>query len=111
MDSSRLAEHFGRLLWRHRRRAYLSQEQLAYLLDVHRTEISQLERGLRVPRLDTILKLAAGVEASPCELMAGLRWRPGSHAPLVAGTYADAGSRASVANAPAANRKRVRHAT
>lgn len=109
MDSSPLAKHFGRLLWRHRRRADLSQEQFAFLLAMHRTEISQLERGLRVPRLDTILKLSAGAEVSPCQLMAGLRWRPGSSA-LVSGSYADAGSPAS-ANSPAANRKRVRDAT
>lgn len=73
-----LSEHFGRRLWRYRRRAYLSQDDLALLLGLHRTEISQIERGLRIPRLDTILKLSAGVEASPCDLIAGLRWRPGS---------------------------------
>jgi transcriptional regulator with XRE-family HTH domain len=89
---SPLSEHFGRRLWRHRRLAYLSQEKLAHLLDLHRTEISELERGLRVPRLDTILKLSAGVEASPCDLIAGLRWRPGSYDQLE-GTYAAEGRR------------------
>jgi transcriptional regulator with XRE-family HTH domain len=72
------SEHFGRRVWRYRRQAYLSQDELGRLLDLHRTEISQIERGLRIPRLDTILKLSAGVEVSPCELTAGLRWRPGS---------------------------------
>jgi transcriptional regulator with XRE-family HTH domain len=88
--SSPIAEHFGRRLWRHRRLAYLSQEDLGRLLGLHRTEISQLERGLRVPRLDTILKLSAGVEVSPCDLIAGLRWRPGSHE-QVDGAYAEGG--------------------
>ncbi|HET7444517.1 MAG TPA: helix-turn-helix transcriptional regulator [Solirubrobacterales bacterium] len=83
-----LTEHFGRQLWRLRRRAYLSQDDLARLLDLHRTEISQLERGLRDPRLDTILKLAAGMEVSPCDLIGGLRWRPGSLEPAT-GAYAD----------------------
>jgi transcriptional regulator with XRE-family HTH domain len=106
MDSSRLAEHFGRRLWHRRRLACLTQEELGRLLDVHRTEIGLIERGLRVPRLDTILKLSAGVEASPCDLISGLRWRPGSHA-HVGGSYADSGSRVD-ANTPAANRKRVR---
>src|SRR3954453_16781871 len=100
MDSSRLAEHFGRRLWHRRRLACLTQEELGRLLDVHRTEIGLLERGLRVPRLDTILKLSAGVEASPCELIAGLRWRPGSH-DLVGGGYAEGGSGAAI------GRKRV----
>jgi transcriptional regulator with XRE-family HTH domain len=88
---SPLSEHFGRRLWLHRRRAYLSQEELSHLLDLHRTEIGELERGLRIPRLDTILKLSAGVEASPCDLIAGLRWRPGSYDQLD-GAYA-AGNR------------------
>jgi transcriptional regulator with XRE-family HTH domain len=101
MDSSRLAEHFGRRLWRHRRLAYLSQQELGRLLGVHRTEISHLERGLRVPRLDTILKLSAGVEASPCELIAGLRWQPGSQ-DLVGGAYAEGSS-----GAAAARKRRV----
>jgi transcriptional regulator with XRE-family HTH domain len=100
MDSSRLAEHFGRRLWRHRRLVYLSQEELGRLLDMHRTEISRLERGLSVPRLDTILKLSAGVETSPSELIAGLRWQPGSH-DLLGGAYAEGSSVA------AAGRKRV----
>lgn len=91
MDSSRLAEHFGRRLWHRRRLACLSQEDLGRLLDVHRTEIGLLERGQRVPRLDTILKLSAGVEVSPCELIAGLRWQPGSH-DLVGGAYAEGSS-------------------
>lgn len=92
MDSSRLAEHFGRRLWRRRRLACLTQEELGHLLGLDRTEIGRLERGRRVPRLDTILKLAAGVEASPCELIAGLRWRPASRV-LLGATYAgpDAG--------------------
>jgi len=100
MDSSRLAEHFGRRLWHRRRLACLSQEELGRLLDVHRTEIGLLERGRRVPRLDTVLKLSAGVEVSPCELIAGLRWQPGSR-DLVGGVYAGGSSGA------AASRKRV----
>jgi transcriptional regulator with XRE-family HTH domain len=85
---SPIAEHFGRRLWRRRRLVYLSQEDLARLLDMHRTEISALERGLRTPRLDTILRVAAGVEATPCDLVAGLRWRPGS-SEQVGGGYGD----------------------
>lgn len=88
MDSSRLAEYFGDRLRNRRRQAFLSQAELARLLDLHRTEIGALERGRRVPRLDTILKLAAGVEVSPCDLIAGLRWRPTIEVPS-GGSYAD----------------------
>jgi len=76
MDSP-LAVRFGRNLWRQRRRADLSQQELADLTGVHRVGIGKIERGEQLPRLDTILKVSAGVEASPCELMAGLRWYPG----------------------------------
>jgi transcriptional regulator with XRE-family HTH domain len=86
MDSSSVAEHFGRRLWYRRRLADLTQESLALLIDVHRSEVSEVERGLRVPRLNTILKLAGGVEVSPCDLVAGLRWQPGSQAE-VGGAY------------------------
>jgi transcriptional regulator with XRE-family HTH domain len=74
---SALAVRFGRNLWRERRRADLSQQELADLSGVHRVGIGKIERGEQLPRLDTILKVSAGVEASPCELMAGLRWYPG----------------------------------
>jgi transcriptional regulator with XRE-family HTH domain len=75
MDS--LAERFGRNLRRARRRAGLSQGELGRLTELHRGDIGKLENGQRLPRLDTILKLSAGVGTSPCVLLAGLRWRAG----------------------------------
>lgn len=74
---SPLALRFGRNLGRQRRRADLSQEELGDLAGLHRVDIGRIERGEQLPRLDTILKVSAGVEASPCDLMAGLRWHPG----------------------------------
>jgi transcriptional regulator with XRE-family HTH domain len=71
------AERFGLLLTLHRMHAALSQEELARLVGIHRTEVSLLERGGRRPRLDTLLQLAAGVEAEPAELLDGMRWVPG----------------------------------
>jgi len=70
-----IAERFGHNLLRARSRADISQEELAFRADVHRTEVSQLERGLRVPRIDTVLKLAAALEASLDELIEGIGWR------------------------------------
>jgi transcriptional regulator with XRE-family HTH domain len=37
-----------------RRRAGISQEELGFLSMLHRTEIGQLERGIRIPRMDTV---------------------------------------------------------
>lgn len=73
-----LADGFGRNLLRLRRRADLSQEQLAARADLHRTEIGLLENGKRVPRLDTVIKLAGVVEVESAQLLKGLRWYAGS---------------------------------
>jgi transcriptional regulator with XRE-family HTH domain len=69
-----LAERFGRNLFMARRRAGLSQERLAASATLHRTEIGLLERGLRLPRLDTIAKLAAALGIEAGNLLAGVRW-------------------------------------
>jgi transcriptional regulator with XRE-family HTH domain len=58
-----------------RDRAGLSQTMAAEQADLHISHISLLERGLRLPRLDTIVKLAGAVEAEPCELLSGMTWR------------------------------------
>jgi transcriptional regulator with XRE-family HTH domain len=79
MMDSRIAELFGRNVHDYRRHADLSQQALADLIGSDRVEVGMLERGLRLPRLDTILKLSAGVRASPCELLAGVRWLPGRY--------------------------------
>jgi transcriptional regulator with XRE-family HTH domain len=44
---------------------------------LHRTEVSQLERGLRLPRVDTLAKLVGSLEISADELLDGLAWTPG----------------------------------
>lgn len=72
-----IAARFGDNLARCRKQADLSQEELAVRASVHRTEISYLERGLRLPRVDTLVKLAASLEVSADELLAGLEWNPG----------------------------------
>lgn len=72
-----VAKRFGENLARIRREADMSQEELGVRASVHRTEISQLERGLRVPRIDTLVKIAASLEVSADELLAGLGWTPG----------------------------------
>jgi transcriptional regulator with XRE-family HTH domain len=69
-----VSEQFGRNLRRARRRALLSQEGLARKTGLHHTEISLLERGLRVPRLDTSLKIVQAAESDPRELFDGITW-------------------------------------
>jgi transcriptional regulator with XRE-family HTH domain len=71
-----VAEQFGANLARLRKRADMSQETLAWGASLHRTEISQLERGLRVARADTVAKLAGTLEVDPGEFFEGITWRP-----------------------------------
>jgi transcriptional regulator with XRE-family HTH domain len=72
MDS--LREQFAANLRKARGEAGLSQEALADKCNLHRTEISLLERCKRSPRLETIVILARGLGlSSPGELLAGIR--------------------------------------
>lgn len=57
----------------------MSQVATAERAGLHRTEVALIERGLRLPRLDTILKLAAGLGVSSCELLAWMWWDPARH--------------------------------
>lgn len=72
-----VAERFGRNLRRERERVGISQEELALRSELHRTEVSQLERGLRVPRIDTLMQLAGSLHIDSKDLLAGLEWEPG----------------------------------
>jgi len=63
-----------------RNRTDLSQVKVAERSSLHLTEISLLERGLRLPRLDTLIKLSGAIEVESCELLAGMSWRLGSNA-------------------------------
>src|SRR3954470_4403790 len=56
------ARRLGRNLWSARRRAGLSQEDLGALACLHRTEVGMVENGERLPRIDTLMKLAAALE-------------------------------------------------
>jgi transcriptional regulator with XRE-family HTH domain len=73
-----VATRFGQNLARCRKRADLSQEQLGVLASLHRTEVSLLERGTRVPRVDTLVKLAGALSIPPGELLDGIDWTPGT---------------------------------
>ena len=75
------SDEMGRLIGEQVRRIRAergeSQEDVSLRSGLHRTEISQIERGLRVPRVDTLLKLAGALEAPIGELVEPLAWSPG----------------------------------
>jgi transcriptional regulator with XRE-family HTH domain len=71
MPSTR--EQFAENLRRARDKSGLSQEALADECDLHRTEISLLERSKRSPRLETIVILSKGLGlSSPGHLLDGI---------------------------------------
>lgn len=69
-------ERFAVNLRRARTEAGISQEELGYVCDLHRTEVSLLERAGREPRLATIVKLASALNTTPNELCDGISWLP-----------------------------------
>jgi transcriptional regulator with XRE-family HTH domain len=70
------AERFGENLRVARDRKRISQETLGQRAGLHRTAVGQIERGERVARSDTLVRLACALEASPLDLLEGLSWRP-----------------------------------
>ena len=72
-----VAERFGRNLRRARRRAGLSQEELAALASVHRTGIGLWEHGRRVAGIDSLVRLSGSLSVAPEELLDGILWVPG----------------------------------
>lgn len=77
LHSVDVAARFGENLVVYRRRANLSQEELGFRASLHRTEIGQLERGDRLPRIDTLVKLAGALSVPPGDLLKGIAWTPG----------------------------------
>jgi transcriptional regulator with XRE-family HTH domain len=75
--SEDVAIRFGQNLRRCRRVAGLSQEELGERASLHRTEIGMLEKGQRVARIDTMIRLAGAMAIPPEELVAGIFWTPG----------------------------------
>lgn len=67
-------ERFAVNLRQARLKKGISQEELGFRCDLHRTEVSLLERGGREPRLGTIVKLAGALGTTPQRLCAGIAW-------------------------------------
>lgn len=90
MDGRRVdrgaAARLGRNLFMARRRAQFSQEELAALASLHRTEVGMVEKGERLPRVDTLMKLAAALDVRVEKLVEGIEWIPPG--PPASGSFA-----------------------
>jgi transcriptional regulator with XRE-family HTH domain len=67
-------ERFAYNLRRRRLAVGISQEELGERTELHRTEISLLERAGREPRFATLLKLCGALSTTPDALCAGTGW-------------------------------------
>lgn len=76
MLSAECKARLGRNLLLARKRAGMSQETVAVGAGLHRTVIGLLERGERVPRIDTLVKVAGAMSAPPHQLLQGIDWEP-----------------------------------
>lgn len=72
MGSVTPTERFAANPRQRRRTAGFSQEALGDACDLHRTEISLLERAGRAPRLSTIVRLSRALDISLGELLEGI---------------------------------------
>jgi transcriptional regulator with XRE-family HTH domain len=71
-----MSERFAANLVKQRQAAGLSQEELSFRAQIHRTQISLLENGSRLPRFETLIKLAGALEVSVADLTEGIAWEP-----------------------------------
>ena len=65
----KMNEAFAKILKRLRTKKNLSQEAFGFECEIHRTYVSQLERGLKSPSLKTLYKISTVLEISLEELM------------------------------------------
>jgi transcriptional regulator with XRE-family HTH domain len=63
-------------LKRLRTQSGLSQENLSLRASLTRTHVGLIENGERLPKVDTIHRLAGALGIEPGELLAGFYWRP-----------------------------------
>lgn len=64
MQIEAIQRQFGKVVRRWRKHQRLSQEELATGAGLHRTYISDVERGFRNPSLQSIAKIAAALDIS-----------------------------------------------
>lgn len=66
------AAAFAANVERIRRERELTQEQLGWASGIHQTAVARIESGERKPTLETVFKLARGLEVPPADLFAGI---------------------------------------
>ncbi len=64
-----IENNFGMILRKYRKNRKLSQEDLALEADIDRTFLSELERGVRKPTINTVFALCYALKVKPSEMI------------------------------------------
>ena len=76
VTSEEIAEILGNNLARHRLAQGLTQDDVAYRAGLHRTEVSLLELGKRLPRADTLFEILGALGMDLRDAYEGAAWTP-----------------------------------
>jgi XRE family transcriptional regulator, regulator of sulfur utilization len=77
--SGNVCVRFGAVVRQLRESHRLSQEQLAERADLNRSYLGEIERGIAMPSLATLIKLSHALEVAPSSLLARYEQSVGSH--------------------------------
>ena len=75
MPVTSLGALLGQVIVEQRRAIGLSQEALAHRSGLHRTYVSEIERGLKVPTVGRLFALAGPLQLPPSELLRRIEGR------------------------------------
>lgn len=73
MDEVNIA--ISQVLAQLRRDAKISQEELAHRAGIHRTYVSQIERGLKSPTLQILIQIANALDTSASQIIKDVEMR------------------------------------
>lgn len=65
----KVAIEIGKIIARYRNEKGLSQETLADLAQIHRTYVSQIERGLKYPTIYVLVQISKALDVKLSELI------------------------------------------
>lgn len=66
---NKIAQEIGKIIASHRNEKGLSQEALADLAQIHRTYVSQIERGLKYPTIYVLIQISKALEVPLSQLV------------------------------------------
>lgn len=66
---SKINQALALVVTRQRKLTNFSQEELAAIAGIHRTYVSQIERGLKSPTLPVLFKIAAALNINASEII------------------------------------------